>query len=156
MQQTAAASSAYSQNPAWQQNGPNPVTACNDIGCVNGNQYIGALLTMPFLLPLVPEAPAAGGMCYAADALRNATPVGSALKGDAFQRAASFMKNIAADTGTHFPTVGGDGVTRTLTQVAGDLNGQAGRYEYIVDPAGDLTHQLFVPNGTINGIPIKP
>jgi len=89
-------------------------------------------------------------------ALMSATPVGSALKSDVFHRAASFVRAEAAQSGSHTPLVGGDGVTRTLTQMAGTLNDKAGRFEYIVDPAGKLTHQLFVPGGTINGVPIKP
>lgn len=89
-------------------------------------------------------------------ALLGATETGNALKSDAFHRAASFVREEAAKSGTHTPLVGGDGVTRTLTQIAGTLNDQAGRFEFIVDPTGNLTHQLFVPGGTLNGIPIKP
>ncbi len=43
-----------------------------------------------------------------------------------------------------------------LYQIPGELNGAAGRFEYIVNQANQLTHQLFVPGGTINGIPIDP
>jgi hypothetical protein len=89
-------------------------------------------------------------------ALMNAQPVGSALKSDVFHRAATFARGEAARFGTHFRIRGNDGVTRTLTQVAGEVNGTAGRFEYIVDPAGKLTHQLFVPGGRINGVPIRP
>jgi RHS repeat-associated protein len=89
-------------------------------------------------------------------ALMNAEPVGAALKPDVFHRAATFARNEAGRVGTHFRVRGGDGVTRTLTQVAGEVNGTAGRFEYIVDRAGKLTHQLFVPGGRINGVPIKP
>jgi RHS repeat-associated protein len=89
-------------------------------------------------------------------ALVNAQPVGSALKSDSTHRAASFVRQEAAEIGTHTPLVGGDGVTRTLTQMPGGLNGQTGRYEYIVEKGGNLTHQRFVANGTINGVPNKP
>ncbi|MCL5022338.1 MAG: RHS repeat-associated core domain-containing protein [Nitrospirae bacterium] len=89
-------------------------------------------------------------------ALLEARPVASALKGDAAHRSASFMREEAARNGTHFEIVGGDGVTRTLTQVEGTLNGQTGRFEYIVEKTGNLTHQRFVPNGSINGIPNTP
>ncbi|SDD08472.1 RHS repeat-associated core domain-containing protein [Massilia sp. PDC64] len=45
----------------------------------------------------------------------------------------------------------------TLYQIEGGFNGAAGRFEWIVDPKlGGVTHRMFVPGGTINGIPIKP
>jgi len=97
---------------------------------------------------------AGGGRAGAS--LVNAQPVGSALKDDLYHRAATFMREEAASSGQSFDIVGKDGVTRTLWQVGGDLNGVAGRYEYIVDANGNLTHQLFVPGGTINGQPITP
>lgn len=89
-------------------------------------------------------------------ALLAAQPVASALKSDAMHRAATFMKQEAAEFGTHTKLVGGDGVTRTLTQMLGGFNGKAGRYEYIVEQGGDMTHQRFVPDGAINGVPNKP
>ncbi len=92
----------------------------------------------------------------AASALTKANPVGSALKDDIFHRGATWTREYAARNGTHFPIVGGDGATRTLTQVPGSLNGNAGRFEYIVDSAGNLVHQLFVKGGRINGVPIVP
>jgi len=33
------------------------------------------------------------------------------------------------------------------------LNGSVGRFEWIVDDALSLTHQRFVPGGSINGVP---
>ena len=66
------------------------------------------------------------------------------------------MREEAAANGTHFAITGGDGVTRTLTQIPGGLNGIAGRYEYIVDSLNNLSHQMFVRGGSINGMPIKP
>jgi RHS repeat-associated protein len=89
------------------------------------------------------------------EALLNARPVGSALKEDAAHRAASFARADAAAHGTHFPLTGGDGVTRTLTQMSGEFNGTSGRWEYIVDSSGNLTHQRFVA-GPVNGIPNRP
>jgi RHS repeat-associated protein len=88
--------------------------------------------------------------------LNEAEPVGSALQDDLFHSAATWMRDEAAENGTAFTLQGGDGSQNTLIQILGDLNGTAGRYEYIVNSAGDLTHQLFVPGGTINGVPIKP
>jgi RHS repeat-associated protein len=89
-------------------------------------------------------------------ALLTANPVGSAVKADPAHRAATFMREKAAANGSNFAITGGDGVTRTLTQVPGDFNGVAGRYEYIVDSLNNLTHQMFVRGGSINGVPIKP
>ena len=40
MQQAATAYGAYTQNPAWQAEGPNPITGCFDIRCVNANNYL--------------------------------------------------------------------------------------------------------------------
>jgi uncharacterized protein RhaS with RHS repeats len=92
----------------------------------------------------------------AASALAKATPIGSALKDDVFHRAATFARDFAVRNGKHFPLVGGDGVTRTLTQVLGRVNDVAGRFEYIVDAAGNLTHQLFIAGGRITGKAIVP
>jgi filamentous hemagglutinin len=45
----------------------------------------------------------------------------------------------------------------TLYQIEGSLNGTSGRFEWINDPRlGGISHRMFVPNGVINGKPIKP
>lgn len=45
----------------------------------------------------------------------------------------------------------------TLYQLGGSLNGSLGRFEWIIDPKlGGVSHRMFVPNGTVNGIPTKP
>lgn len=45
----------------------------------------------------------------------------------------------------------------SLYQAPGTYNGAVGRFEWIVDPnLGGVTHRMFVPNGSINGIPVKP
>jgi len=46
--------------------------------------------------------------------------------------------------------------TVNLTQVLGEMNGVPGRFEWIVDGAGNLTHQMFVRGGGITGVPIVP
>jgi RHS repeat-associated protein len=101
-------------------------------------------------------AGAANSLSAESAALMNARPTGSALKADPQHRAATFMREEAAKSGSHFQIVGGDGVTRTLTQVRGGFNGKVGRYEYMIDPSGALTHQRFVKGGTINGVPNVP
>ena len=58
-----------------------------------------------------------------------------------------------ASSATKFPLNNG----ASLYQAAGSYNGVAGRFEWIVDPKlGGVTHRMFVPNGSINGIPVKP
>ena len=92
-----------------------------------------------------------------AERVANAKPVGSALKEDAAHRSASFVVNDIPNGGQVFKVTGGDGVQRTLIQTPGELNGVSGRYEWIIDdPTGNLTHQMFVSGGRINGIPIRP
>ena len=43
----------------------------------------------------------------------------------------------------------------TLYQLDGSLNGVAGRFEWIIQ-GGKVTHRMFIQNGTMNGVPIKP
>ena len=51
---------------------------------------------------------------------------------------------------TKFPIKNGE-----LYQVEGSLNGVNGRFEWITQD-GFVTHRMFVKNGKINGVPIKP
>jgi hypothetical protein len=82
--------------------------------------------------------------------------VGSALKNDAFHRAATFAVDDIPANGSVFRFISGDGVERTLIQVPGGIDGVAGRFEWIVDDFGRLTHQTFVKGGSINGVPNTP
>ena len=91
----------------------------------------------------------------AAQLIRDATPVGSALKADKWHRAAVWAVDDVAANGTVFKIVGGDDVTRTLIQVPGGMEGVVGRFEWILE-GSNLTHAMFVKGGTINGIPIRP
>ena len=43
----------------------------------------------------------------------------------------------------------------TLYQLDGALNGVQGRFEWIIQD-GNVTHRMFIQNGTMNGVPIKP
>ena len=43
----------------------------------------------------------------------------------------------------------------TLYQLEGSLNGVTGRFEWITQ-YGNVTHRMFIQNGTMNGVPIKP
>ena len=90
-----------------------------------------------------------------ASRLHRAQPVGAALKTDALHRSGSWMLDDVADKGSVFRLVGGDGVERTLVQMPGSVNDVEGRFEWILE--GDrITHQMFVRNGAITGVPIKP
>ncbi|MCO8273674.1 polymorphic toxin-type HINT domain-containing protein [Actinoplanes sp. TRM 88003] len=91
----------------------------------------------------------------AQDMVKAAEPVGSALKEDRWHRSAAFVVDDIAENGTVFRITGGDGVERTLVQMPGEVNDIPGRFEWILD-GSNLTHSMFVKNGTINGVPIKP
>jgi hypothetical protein len=78
---------------------------------------------------------------------------GSGLKDDPMHRAASFLSKEQLADGIAFSIRGGDGVDRTLLQTVGKFNGSDGIFEYIVDPSKGITHQRFIKNGSITGIP---
>jgi RHS repeat-associated protein len=99
-----------------------------------------------------PVGPAGGGFA----GLKSAEPVGSALKDDLYHQGATWMRDVAAEKGTAFSIIGADGNPATLIQMEGNFNGVVGRYDYIVDSSGELTHQMFVKGGKINGVPIIP
>ena len=73
---------------------------------------------------------------------------------DVYHRWPDVIKNGASGA-TKFTIVGKDKVVRILYQIEGSLNGKDGRFEWILEQ-GQITHQQFVPGGSINGIPIKP
>jgi hypothetical protein len=102
----------------------------------------------------------AAGKCFAKDAAKAAQApanpidglrrIGSALKTDPYHAFPDVVDNFAS-TATKTQLQSG----ATLYQVGGSLNGVAGRFEWIVD-GGNVTHRLFVPGGTLNGLPIIP
>lgn len=52
---------------------------------------------------------------------------------------------------------GGDGEIYEFLQVEVVLNGEGGIFEYIVNRAGQVTHQVFKRGGKVTGIPnFKP
>ncbi|HSY15737.1 MAG TPA: hypothetical protein VK816_07105 [Jatrophihabitantaceae bacterium] len=96
-----------------------------------------------------------GGAQTSVDAehlVKNAIPVGSGLKSDAQHAASSFGLDKIGSDGSVFKIKGGDGKIVTVVQVPE----HAGRYEWIVNAAGDLTHARYVPGGSINGIANRP
>ncbi|MFG2282463.1 polymorphic toxin-type HINT domain-containing protein [Streptomyces asoensis] len=99
------------------------------------------------------------GSAEAQEIIQNAKGYGSGLKRDAGHRAADFVVGDIATKGVTTRLVGGDGVERLLVQMPGEMNGKAGRFEWLVERGGSgnlITHQRFVNGGSMNGIPNKP
>ncbi|MFF0225089.1 polymorphic toxin-type HINT domain-containing protein [Streptomyces sp. NPDC004629] len=98
------------------------------------------------------------GPAEAQEIIQNAKGYGSGLKRDAGHRAADFVVGDIATKGVTTRLVGGDGVERLLVQMPGEMNGKAGRFEWLVERGGSgnlITHQRFVNGGSMNGIPNK-
>ncbi|HJQ35810.1 MAG TPA: RHS repeat-associated core domain-containing protein, partial [Thermoanaerobaculia bacterium] len=101
-----------------------------------------------------PAGPSASpGLPQIAKQLATAERIGAALKADPTHRAASMGLDAVAQAGQSFSLKGGDGVTRTLVQAPGGMNGKAGIFEYIINKAGQVTHQRFIEGGVITGVP---
>jgi hypothetical protein len=90
---------------------------------------------------------------YAAQEIRNAQPVGSALKDDPLHRAPSYVIDQIPEKGRLFTIRGGDGKSYNLTQMEGAVDGKSGIFEWLVNSTGELTHQRFIPAGKITGMP---
>jgi hypothetical protein len=88
--------------------------------------------------------------------VQHAEPVGSALKADAYHRAAAFASEDIASKGAVYRIIGRDQIEKTLIQTPGEVNGKPGRFEWIVTDQGQLTHQTFIEGGRINGLWNKP
>lgn len=83
----------------------------------------------------------------------NAERVGSALKDDPAHRTASFLSKEQLASGKTFSFTGGDGSSYTLLQTKGQLDGNGGIFEYILNSNGQVTHQRFINGGTYTGFP---
>ncbi|MGH9119514.1 MAG: hypothetical protein ACRD0A_17050, partial [Acidimicrobiales bacterium] len=114
-------------------------------------QHVTALSASPARSPANSPSPA-----HAAQLVRDARPVGRGLAGDAYHRAPPWVVDDIEPGGSVFRISSPGGQRRTLIQLSGEVNGRAGRFEWIVDDGGVLVHQGFVAGGTINGIPNEP
>ena len=80
---------------------------------------------------------------------------GTALsKSDAFHRSVSWVVDNSA--AQRFAIKGGDGVSRELYQLPGEVNGKSGVFEWIIDRSGSnpaINHQRFIPGGSVTGYP---
>jgi filamentous hemagglutinin len=92
-------------------------------------------------------------LSLAADEILNTARAGSGLKADPMHRVASFVSREQLQAGRLFNIRGNDGIQRHLLQTIGEVNGRPGIFEFIVDPSRGITHQRFIPNGRITGVP---
>lgn len=53
----------------------------------------------------------------------------------------------------HIVFAGGDNKSYTLLQTKGQLDGVNGIFEYIINDAGQVTHQRFIKDGIYTGFP---
>ena len=76
--------------------------------------------------------------------IANAERVGTALKkNDTYHRAGSFLTEAQLSKGHAYYIIGGDGIRRIFFQVRGAVNGVHGIFEFILQPDGTVSHQLF-------------
>lgn len=76
----------------------------------------------------------------------------SALKDDKYHVATSFVVDDPA--AQRVPLLGGDGASYDLYQLAGEIDGKPGVFEWVVDSGGDnpvITHQMFRVGGSVTG-----
>jgi len=82
----------------------------------------------------------------------NSKRIGSATKADKHHSINEIIDNDATK-GKTFNIKGGDGKTRKLYQVEGNLNGKNGVFEWIYEKNKGVTHRRYIENGKITGKP---
>ena len=86
-----------------------------------------------------------------------AKSVGSAEKQDPYHKVADSklikQEILNSDSTKIFDITGRDGNHYTLIQGEGTVNGKVGIFEYIVNDANEITHQVFVEGGKVTGMP---
>ena len=86
-----------------------------------------------------------------------AKSVGSAEKQDPYHKVADSklikQEILNSDNTKIFDITGRDGNHYTLIQGEGTVNGKVGIFEYIVNDANEITHQVFVEGGKVTGTP---
>ena len=81
----------------------------------------------------------------------NGERIGSGLKENSTHRAASYLSEEQLRSGHVYYVTGKDGNTYTLLQTKGQFNGVDGVFEYLINDAGQVTHQRFIAGGGYTG-----
>jgi len=64
---------------------------------------------------------------------------------DSFHRAANWLTEQQLAQGRTSIPHSGDGIIRTKLTVPGQVNGIQGNFEFVIEPNGSVSHQLFRP-----------
>jgi len=83
----------------------------------------------------------------------NGDRIGSGTKSDPTHRAASYLSEEQLRSGHVYYVEGKDGNMYTLLQTKGQLNGENGIFEYLINDAGQVVHQRFIAGGGYTGFP---
>jgi len=82
----------------------------------------------------------------AARIIPTAERVGTAARHtDTFHRAPSFLTEADLARGRTSVPNSGDGIIRTRLEVTGEVNGNRGIFEFIIEPNNTVSHQVFRP-----------
>lgn len=88
-----------------------------------------------------------------ANKIHNAERTGSGLNNGHDHRAACYLTEEMLSKGKTNYFTGNDGVRRILLQVKGQLDGEDGVFEYILEPDGTVSHERFIRGGRYTGTP---
>ena len=108
-----------------------------------GNVFVGGLLGGGYGFTLAKSNELLDTKTIA-NKIANAERTGTALaKDDIYHRAGSYLTESQLAKGNAQYIIGGDGVRRILFQVQGSIDGITGVFEFILQPDGTVSHQLF-------------